>query len=247
MGANTFFAIFDTMSTRPEFQSCATCVSRDISMIRDLSSEEITRLDEVKSCVFFKKGQILFHEGSKPSGVYCIKTGKAKISRLGIDGKEQIIRFAKDGDMIGYRSLLSDENLTASITTLDETHACFIPKSALFDFLEKNPKFSLDLMKQACHELGEASRIITNLAQKSVRERLAEVLLLLKTTFGEDSEGHLDVSLTREELANMVGTATESVIRLLSELKEDSIIESKGRKIKILDAQQLARIGKVYD
>jgi CRP-like cAMP-binding protein len=216
-------------------------------MVRDLSSEEVTRLDEVKSCVFFKKGQILFHEGSKPSGVYCIKSGKAKISRLGIDGKEQIIRFAKEGDMIGYRSLLSDENLTASITTLDETHACFIPKSTLLTFLEENPRFSLDLMKQACHELGEASRIITNLAQKTVRERLAEVLLLLKTTFGETDEGHLDVSLTREELANMVGTATESVIRLLSELKDDSIIESKGRKIKILDAQQLSRIGKVYD
>ena len=238
---------FDTMRTKIDHRSCSDCPVREISMLRGLTTDEVKHLDESKNCVFFRKNQILMHEGSKASGVYCVNSGKAKVSRLGIDGKEQIIRFIKSGDLIGYRSLISDENLSASVTALDDTHACYVPKSVLFDFIQENPRFSLDLMKQACHELGEAGKIITNLAQKSVRERLAEVLLLLRSTFGENADGELDVSLTREELANMVGTATESVIRLMSEFKSDGHIESKGRKIKVIDPVSLAKIGKVFD
>lgn len=169
------------------------------------------------------------------------------MSRLGSDGKEQIIRFAKDGEIIGYRSILSGENLSATVTTLEDTSACFVPKKILFESIEGNAKFSLRIMKEMSRELGEAGKLITNLAQKSVRERLAEVLLVLQSTFGETEEGLVDISLTREELANMVGTATESVIRLLSEFKEDELIELKGRKLRILNAPELTRIGKVYD
>jgi CRP-like cAMP-binding protein len=204
-------------------------------------------MSDVKTCAFFKKGQIMMHEGSRPNGVYCIHTGKAKLFRLGTEGKEQILRFAKEGDLIGYRALLSGEQLSASIQVLEDTHACFIPRSEMFNIIENNSKFSLEMMKMACHELGEAGRLITNLAQKTVRERLAEVLLLLNKTFGVNEEGNLDVSLTREEIANMVGTATESVIRLLSEFKDDEYIELKGRKIKILNIPALARVGQVYD
>lgn len=187
------------------------------------------------------------HEGSRPNGVYCLHHGKTKVYRLGSEGKEQIIRFAKDGDLIGYRSLLSGENLSASISALEDTHACFIPKTALFKLIEKNPRFSLNMMKMTCHELGEAGKLITNLAQKTVRERLAEVLLIIDKTFGQDEEGNLDVSLTREEIANMVGTATESVIRLLSEFKDDGLISIKGRKIMLNDRNALVKIGNVYD
>jgi CRP-like cAMP-binding protein len=103
------------------------------------------------------------------------------------------------------------------------------------------------MMKLACHELGEASKVITNLAQKPVRERLAEILLILKHTFGEDKEGYIDVSLTREEISNMTGTATESAIRLLSEFKADELILLDGKRIKILNAKKLAKIGMVEE
>ena len=204
-------------------------------------------MTDVKTCAFFKKGQIMMHEGSRPNGVYCIYSGKAKLFRLGTEGKEQIIRFAKEGDLIGYRALLSSEQLSASIQVLEDTHACFIPRSEMFKMIEINSKFSLEVMKMACHELGEAGRLITNLAQKTVRERLAEVLLLLVSTFGTDENGNIDVSLTREEIANIVGTATESVIRLLSEFKDDEYIVLKGRKIKIMNKPALAKVGQVFD
>ncbi|MCT4624718.1 MAG: Crp/Fnr family transcriptional regulator [Schleiferiaceae bacterium] len=227
--------------------NCSNCVKREFSAFHDLDSSTLAEMSDVKTCAFFKKGQIMMHEGSRPNGVYCIHTGKAKLFRLGTEGKEQILRFAKEGDLIGYRALLSGEQLSASIQVLEDTHACFIPRSEMFNIIENNSKFSLEMMKMACHELGEAGRLITNLAQKTVRERLAEVLLLLNKTFGVNEEGNLDVSLTREEIANMVGTATESVIRLLSEFKDDEYIELKGRKIKILNIPALARVGQVYD
>lgn len=187
------------------------------------------------------------HEGARPQGVYCVHRGKIKLYTLGTEGKEQIIRFVTKGDLIGYRSILSDEPISASATALEDTHACYIPKSSFFKVIEDNPKFSLNMLQLSCHELGEAGKMITSLAQKSVKERLAEILLILRTTFGEDDDGYLNISLTREEIANMVGTATESVIRLISELRKDGFIDSKGKRIKVNDGSALREIASVFE
>jgi len=227
--------------------SCASCFSREHSVFRNLESGQLEQMTYAKSCSTFKKGTALFSEGQHPTGVFCIHKGKLKLFKLGSSGKEQIIRFAKEGDMIGYRSLLSGELFSATAETMEEAQICFIPKETLFQMLQVNPKLSFEMMKLACHELGEASKVITNLAQKPVRERLAEILLILKHTFGEDKEGYIDVSLTREEISNMTGTATESAIRLLSEFKADELILLDGKRIKILNAKKLAKIGMVEE
>jgi CRP-like cAMP-binding protein len=223
------------------------CGNISTSAFNNLEGEDLDRISDLKTCVSFKKGQVIMHEGARPQGVYCLHHGKAKMYKLGSEGKEQIIRFMTKGDLIGYRSILSDEAISASISALDDTFACYIPKSSFFEVIESNPKFSLNILTKACHELGETGKIITSLAQKTVRERLAEVLLILRATFGETEEGNLDVSLTREEIANMVGTATESAIRLLSEFKDEGLIESHGRRIKVLEVQQLRQLAAVYD
>lgn len=227
--------------------TCASCFSREHSVFRNLESGQLEQMTYAKSCSTFKKGQALFTEGQHPTGVFCIHKGKLKLFKLGSSGKEQIIRFAKEGDMIGYRSLLSGELFSATAEAMEEAQICFIPKDTLFQMLQVNPKLSFEMMKLACHELGEASKVITNLAQKPVRERLAEILLILKHTFGEDKEGYIDVSLTREEISNMTGTATESAIRLLSEFKADELILLDGKRIKILNAKKLAKIGMVEE
>jgi CRP-like cAMP-binding protein len=220
---------------------------RKHSVFNDLRKDEIAHLSNVKSCGFYKKGQIIFQEESRIPGVYCIHDGKIKLSRIGVEGKEQIIRFAKSSNMIGYKSMLCDEPLSVTATALDDTSVCFIPKDFIFNTIAQNNFFSRKIMEIACHEIGEANRIITNLAQKTVRERLAEVLLLLNQTFGTTEEGYLDIRLTREEIASFVGTATESVIRLLSEFKKDGLIELSGKKIKILQSRKLVQVGNVYD
>ena len=103
------------------------------------------------------------------------------------------------------------------------------------------------MLKLACHELGEANSFITDIAQKTVKERLAEVLLFLVNDFGIDDQQFLNISLKREELANIVGTATESVIRLLSEFKSDKLVELNGRKIRILNSKALEKISNVFN
>ena len=197
-------------------------------------------------CNLFKKGSIIYNEGSRINGSYIINSGVLKIYKTGFDGKEQIIRFAPKGDLIAFRSVISEELACTTAEVIQETTTCYIPGETLTCLIKGNPEFAMDLMKLTCRELGESNKFLTDIAQKTVRERLAEVLLLLMDTFELDEEGTIQISLTREELANMVGTATESVIRLLSEFKADKMIELQGRKIKLLNIPKLIKVGNVY-
>lgn len=199
-----------------------------------------------KSTEHYKRGSIIYREGSRINGCYCIQQGIIKVFKTGIDGKEQIIRFAQPGDIIGFRSVLSNELACTTAEVIDEAALCYIPAETLIYLVKHNGNFSMELMQLTCKELGEANAYITDIAQKTVRERLAEILIHLKDDFGLDENNILQISLTREELANIIGTATESVIRLLSEFKHDRLIELNGRKIKILDESGLIRIANIY-
>ena len=102
------------------------------------------------------------------------------------------------------------------------------------------------MMKVVCHDLRDANTTITNMAQKNVKERLADTLLFLKDTFGINGDGFLSIVLTREELSSVIGTATESAIRLLSEFKKNGIIGLEGKKVKILDEAELLKISQGF-
>jgi CRP-like cAMP-binding protein len=226
---------------------CEKCALETGSIFKHLSPEEVVLLNYEKDFRQYKRGDILYQEGNRISGFYCINSGIIKVFKTGFDGKEQIIRFAKAGDIIAYRSVLSNESACTSAKVIEDCQVCFIPSEILISLIKTNSEFSLDLLRLACHELGEANSFITDIAQKTVRERLAEILLLLVNDFGLDDDNFLNISLTREELANIVGTATESVIRLLSEFKTDKLVELSGRKIKILNKKGLEKISNVFN
>jgi CRP-like cAMP-binding protein len=226
---------------------CERCSLESGSLFKYLSPEEVQILNYEKDFRQYKRGDILYQEGNRISGFFCVNSGIIKVFKTGFDGKEQIIRFAKKGDIIAYRSVLSNELACTSAKVIEDCQVCFIPSEILIQFIKTNSAYSLELLKLACHELGEANSFITDIAQKTVRERLAEILLLLVNDFGLDDEQFLKVSLTREELANIVGTATESVIRLLSEFKSDKLVELNGRKIKILNRRGLEKISNVFN
>jgi CRP-like cAMP-binding protein len=211
-------------------------------LFQKLNEEEFSRLNYEKTCSLYKKGTIIYREGSRLTGFFCVTRGIIKVFKTGIDGKEQIIRFAKRGEIIAYRSLLSQELACTTAKVIEEAVLCHIPYQTLLFLIKSNWQFSHHMLQIVCRELREANDYITDIAQKTVRERLAEVLLLLKENFELDNQNTLQISLTREELANVVGTATESVIRLLSEFKQDKLIELQGRKIKFLDIPTLQRI-----
>jgi len=230
------------MKSIPQVPFCDNCPIKVSSIFKDLTQEQLDTVHLGKGCSLYKRGNIIYHEGHRISGFYCIQSGVIKVYKTGIDGKEQIIRFAKPGDIIGFRSVLSKELACTTAKVIEDSVLCFIPSENLFQLVRENPSFSMQLMQLTCRELGEANNFITDIAQKTVRERLAEVLLILMDTFGLDSAKVLQISLTREEMANMVGTATESVIRLLSEFKLDGLIDLHGRKISLIDLPGLRKI-----
>ena len=223
------------------------CLVRANSIFKHLTPDELDKVTFDKSTEHYKRGSIIYREGSRINGCYCIQKGIIKVFKTGIDGKEQIIRFARVGDIIGFRSVLSNELACTTAEVLDDAGLCYIPAETLVYLVKHNGNFSMELMQLTCKELGEANAYITDIAQKTVRERLAEILIHLKNDFGLDENNILQISLTREELANIVGTATESVIRLLSEFKQDQLIELNGRKIRIQDEAGLIRIGNLYN
>lgn len=210
-------------------------------LFKKLTESEFVQLNYDKTCSFYKKGSIIYREGSRLTGFYCVTRGIVKIFKTGMDGKEQIIRFAKKGEIIAYRSLLSQELACTTSKVIEEAVLCHIPYQTLIYLIRNNWEFSHHMLQIVCKELREANDFITDIAQKTVRERLAEILLLLKDSFELDQSKTLQISLTREELANMIGTATESVIRLLSEFKQDKLIELQGRKIKLLNIPALTK------
>jgi CRP-like cAMP-binding protein len=223
--------------------SCLECTKRDNSLFSCLCSQELSQVSETKSCTLYKKGQVLFHEGTRPLGVFCIHSGKVKVYRRGADGKEQIMKIAREGDVLGYKAMISQEHYPVTAETLDECTICFVPKNDFLHLLSSNSDFNSKLLQAVCHELGIMSEKLTNLAQKSVRERLAISLLSLKDTYGmeEETAEPREINLTREDLANIVGTATETLIRLLHDFKEEKLITTKGRKIRVKDIKGLVK------
>lgn len=193
-----------------------------------------------KDANLFAKHQKIFQEGTRPLGLYCINKGKVKIYKSGINGREQILRLAKEGDVVGYRSLISGDNYTASAATLEESMICFIPKNVFFNLLQHNHDLVSNMMKLLSRDLKIAEIKVTELSQRSVRERVAETILMLRETYGMEADNEtLQAVLSREDLASIAGTATETLIRILSELNKEKMIALAGKKIRILDMQAL--------
>jgi CRP/FNR family transcriptional regulator len=236
------------MSVKEKNSPCELCLIRKHSMFSDLSEQHLCSITANKNNISHKKGQILFYEGTRPLGVFCISSGIVKVFKTGSNGKEQIIRLAQRGDFLGYSSLIGEETYNNSASIVSDAKICFVPKETFLNILSEDTGFHKKITKALCQDLGIVESQLTNATQKSIRERLAFTLLKLSDTYGLEGEENskIDIILTREEIAGMVGTATETVIRLLSEFKKDGQIELQGKKIIILDRKGLARLSDFY-
>lgn len=222
-------------------KNCNLCLIHQLNSFKTLSKKELDYISEYKKVIHFKKGDLILEEGKPSRIVYCLMSGKGKLSKYNSSGKEQIVRFVKSGNLIGYRSVFNDEAITLNLTAIEDVTACAIPKHIFKDLL-KNSDFTLEMLRLLSNDLKFANMIISHLAQHSVRERLAETLLHLQDIFGTDKEGNINMSLSREELANIIGTASESVIRILSNLKKEKVIFVKAKKLKLLNKAKLYQI-----
>lgn len=200
-----------------------------------------------KSCTSYKRGQILFQEGSKPQGIYCINTGKIKVYKYASDGKEQIIRIAKPGDFVGYCSLMSGARYPVSAAAIEESTVCLVPKDNILSLFRDNQNFSDGMMQLLCSTIETSYEKMADLAYKPVKGRMAEALLLLNQTFTTDENPKGTISITREDLASLVGTVKETAIRMLKEFKDDGLINTDKTKINITNVEGLVRISRLYD
>ncbi len=227
---------------------CTLCSSRKFSLFSDLTEDQICAISDNKNLISHRRGQIIYYEGTKPLGIFCINSGVVKVYKTASNGKEQILRLAHKGDFLGYAPLLGEENYSNSSMIIEDAKICFVPKDVFLQSLFVNPEFFRRVTKTLSHDIGVMEEKLTNATQKSIRERLAYVLLQLGNSYGEEGGGNQKINLTlsREEIAGIVGTATESVIRLLSEFKKDNLIELEGKKIIIKDRRGLARLSDFY-
>lgn len=222
--------------------NCEQCIIKQFNSLKSLTRDELVRISGCKTTRTIKKGEVIFDEGESINGVYCIKDGVCKLSKLSKNGKDQIVKIVVKGDLLGQRSLVTDESSNHQATALNDMEVCFIPKSEIIDDLQKNSKFSFDVLKSMANDLKEADEVIVNMAQKSVRQRLAETLIYINDSFGVNPDGTLSVLLSREDYANIVGTATESAIRVLSQFKKEGLISTIGKFIKIENISGLNRV-----
>ncbi len=230
-----------------DIPSCANCENNN-SIFCSLPNDELDKLSVNKDNNFFKKGQVIFYEGNHPHGMYCIYQGKVKISKLGDEGKEQIVRFAGEGELLGYRSSLSNESYKATATAMEDCYICHIPKDKFSEALNSNSNFSLGIIRLLSEDLKKAEQNLLNISQKPVRERIAETLLNLKKRFGYEEDGKtLSMTLTRREIGDIAGTTTETTIRTLSDFVKEGSIHLDGKKIQILDLNKLIRTASLFE
>ncbi|MEO9483703.1 MAG: Crp/Fnr family transcriptional regulator [Ekhidna sp.] len=187
----------------------------------------------------FKKGKLIFYESGIPTGVFLIESGRAKIYKTGLDGKDQIFYVYKAGDLLGYHALLCNEQYEDSCEALEACEIKFVSKTNFDILLKRIQNLNQLLIQNMSHEFGVLVNTITILAQKPLRERLALYLLILKGKYAEQDG---EILLPREDLANIVGTARESLGRLLKEFKEENLIEVNNKIIKIQDRDKLLKI-----
>lgn len=221
---------------------CDQCIVRQLTSLKALNKDEVIKLANSKTTYTIKKGDSIFEEGEVTNGVFCVKDGVGKLSKLSANGKDQIVKLVKSGELLGQRSMISNEPANLSAKALDDMEVCFIPKTEIINFFNQNNQFSMNVMKTICDDLKESDNHTVSLAQKTVKSRLAETLLYLHDTFGENKDNTLQIQLSRDELASMIGTATESCIRLLSDFNKLKVIELVGKKIVLKNISALKKM-----
>ncbi len=218
------------------------------SILNGLPEKDLEVLKSNMISYKFKKEKMIFSEGTYPSGIFHLKKGKIKKYKTDRDGREHIIYVCNSGELLGYAALLSEEPYSDSAATLEDSILEFIPKDIFFNVLEKSQVLSTRLLKNLSHEFAVLENSIVNFAHKSVRERLALSLLILKEKFKDKTNPNasVEITLSREDLSNVVGTAVETLVRLLHNFKDEGLIKTEGRKIRIIDTKKLVKVANFY-
>lgn len=213
-------------------------------ILSSLSKEDKEYFLSFAQSLNFKKGKLIFYEEGIPTGIFMVKRGRAKIFKTSSYGKDQIFYIYRTGDLFGYHALLANEKYEDACEALEDCEIMFIKKKDVEHLLEKIKKLKLLFIQNMSHEFGVLVNTITILAQKPLRARLALYLLILHERYYEDETKRAVINLPREDLANVIGTARESLGRLLKEFREEKLIQIDKRNIEISDFEKLKKLAK---
>lgn len=205
----------------------------DFPMFKCLKPEELSLLEELRTQKIYKKGMVIFSENSQPRGIYLIKEGAIKLFHSNDEGQVQIIRLARKGELLGYRALLAGQPYKGAAETLMDSVLFFIPAHAFFQVLHSNHDLALGMLKMLAIDLDDSVQKGNAMFTKTAPERLAETLYWIHNNFGTREDGAINVLLTREDLANFAGLATETVVRLLHQWESDKLLELNKKYIAI--------------
>jgi CRP/FNR family transcriptional regulator, polysaccharide utilization system transcription regulator len=219
------------------------CIEGPGSIFKDLSTPELDVIIRNHSYSHYRKGEIIFKEGEKPAGLISLSVGKVKVFKEGVGGREQILRMVRPAGLLGYRALFADMNYSSSAIALEDSTICIIEKDAFLKLVKDSPELSLRIIRMISMELGFSNERTVSLTQKHIRGRLAESLIVLRDTYGFETDGKtIRAYLSREDIANLSNMTTSNAIRTLSTFASEDVISIEGRKIKILDTSKLERI-----
>lgn len=222
------------------------CLEGSCSMLKGLTIKEKEVLVQHHTYAHYRKGEIIFMEGERPHGLICLATGKVKVYKEGVGGRDQILRMISPQGLIGYRALFADSPYSATAIAIEDTTICMFEQDAIMKIIRKNPDLALRFIKVIARELEFSNNRTVSLTQKHIRGRLAESLLVLRDTYGLENDGlTIKVYLSREDIANLSNMTTSNAIRTLSVFAAEDVIALEGRKIKILDSGKLERISEL--
>lgn len=226
---------------------CATCKAREKNIFCGLGPQWVKRLSDAKSSRLYQKKQVLFHEGNPVQGLFCVQSGAVKVFKTGLGGKQLILRMAYAGDVVGLEDIFYNKHYTASGEMLEEGRVCLVDRATFLDAIRNNADLSFTVMKALSAEVVYSEDERVELAQNPVRERMARLLTVLSESHGTPSGRGVQIQLpvSREEMAEMIGTASETAMRLLKEFKDSRLLEVDGRKILVLDRERLRKAARI--
>ena len=194
----------------------------------------------------YKKNQVIYAEGETPSHLLCLLEGKVKIYRDGVGGRSQIMRVIKPVEYFGYRAYFAGGSFVTAAAAFENSVICTIPMSLIVRLVQDNNQLAMFFIKLLAIDLGISDERTVNLTQKHIRGRLAESLLFLKETYGLEEDGAtISIFLSREDLANLSNMTTSNAIRTLSIFASEKLIAIDGRKIKIMNEEELRKISRI--
>lgn len=224
-----------------EYQDYNSCPSCSTSIFRNVTTDSLNSLQKNKVTIHYKAGDTLFHQGTPSFGVYCIEKGKVKLSRVNQAGFETILFIATAGELIGHQCNVSDSEYLSTAKALDDCTASFITNEYFHQFITSHPQVAVDIIEQ----IMERNEMISSYGHASIHmtaiSRVANLIMALAKRFGikVNQKIKIDLRLTRQEMGSMVGMASETVIRSLTELKHQGILEQQGNFILINDLNEL--------